>query len=120
MPRVTNTVRAVSSTDPADLASLGTSLNLVWVAADVANKQQVAFTGREIILARNVGASPHTVTVDGVKIKGRAGSIAAYSIAAGAVAIIALPTEGWRQTADAMLYFEANHAEIEFSIIRYT
>jgi hypothetical protein len=116
MPRQTHTVQSFPNSDPADLASMGTSMTPTLVAAHATDKEQVAFTGVERIIAINTGASPYTVTVDGVKVKGRAGSITAYSIAAGAIAIIALPTDGWRQ-ADGKLYFEASNVAVKFAVI---
>jgi hypothetical protein len=118
MARVTHTVRTIRSADPDDLSSLGTTLTVPFVAADTTNKEQALFTGKEIIVALNSGASPYTVTVDGVKTKGRAGSVTAYSIPAGEVMMFAPPIDGWRQT-NGMLYFEANNVAVKFAVIKY-
>jgi hypothetical protein len=121
MPRVTHTPVTIRFADPADLSAMGTTLNLAFVAADVTNKERVLLNGKEIILARNTGAVARTVTVDGVKVKGRSGSITAYSIPAGQIAVIALPVSGWRQETGGdvgYLTFEANNAEVQFAVLK--
>lgn len=120
MTRALHTLQTISSSDPADLAALGTTLSLLFQAADATNKESYAsFSGREILIAFNSGVSTRTVTVDGVKVKGRAGSITAYSLPTLAIAAIALPIDGWRQT-DGTLHFEASHADVKFAVVKYT
>jgi len=89
-------------------------------AADTSNQNQTPCTGREIIVARNSGASGRTVTVTGAATRGtnRTASISADSIAAGVSQVYGpFPVDGWRQ-ADGMLYFEANNAEVLFTVLR--
>lgn len=110
------------------LAALGTKKNaytanaadLTMTAAIVADKEQVTLTGRELLIIHNTGAGAHTVTVSSVVDDlGRTGDIAAYSVGAGEYAVIGpLGLEGWEQS-DGKLYFEADHAEIKFGVVRY-
>lgn len=88
-------------------------------AADVANKNQCALANGDILLAFNSGASPHTVTLTSIADEyGRLGTISADSVAAGAMECFGPFKEpGWQQ-ADGMLYFEADHAEIKFAVLR--
>jgi hypothetical protein len=90
-----------------------------WLAADPANDEQFIMTGKELLLARNVGASPHTITITSVPDQfGRPGDITADSIAAGAFECYGpFASHGWQQT-DGMLYFEADNLEVEFAVIR--
>lgn len=86
-------------------------------AADVANYEEAAFTGREFILIQNTGASPHNVTITSVARDGRTNDLT-EAVAAGVWKITPrFPLSGWRQTG-ALLYFSADHAEIKFSVIR--
>lgn len=92
---------------------------LTWTAADVANQNAAVHTGRLIVLARNTGASARTVTVTSAAEAGlgRVGHITADSLAAAEVhAYGPFGTTGWQQ-ADGRLYFEANHAEVEFAVL---
>ncbi len=91
---------------------------IAYVAADPANKNQVTLTGKELLIAFNSGAAPHTITITSVPDeKNRTGDITAFSIAAGKYYIFGpVALAGWQQT-DGRLYFEADHAEIKFAII---
>jgi hypothetical protein len=96
-------------------------VTLSWTAADPANDHQCAFTGKEMILARNTGATPHNVTItSAVDTRGRTKDITNESLAAGSVHMFGpfSQPEGWKQASDGMLYFEADHAEIEFAVVR--
>ena len=88
-----------------------------FTAADVANKEQFALTGKEIVVARNSGASARTVTINSVAINGRTGDITADSIAAGATHVYGPfnPDGGWAQT-DGTLHLEADNAEVLFAV----
>lgn len=86
-------------------------------AADATNKEQFALTGKEIIIARNSGAGARTVTITSVAVNGRTGHITADSIAAGATHVYGpFNPNGWKQT-DGMIYFEAEHAEVLYTVI---
>ncbi len=94
------------------------SLDAVFTAADVANKNQFKPTGKELIIAWNSGASPYTVTVTSAPDeKGRSGDITAYSLAAADIAVIGpLEIKGWRQT-DGYVYWEASNVAVKFAVI---
>lgn len=93
---------------------------LTWTAADVANGNRFTITGREVIYARNVGASTRTVTMQTVAVNGRQDPLhnTAQNITAGQyLAWGPIPTKGFKQT-DGEFYLSANHAEVEFMIVR--
>lgn len=93
---------------------------LTMSAADTVNLNSVPHTGKEVIIARNSGASPYTVTITSVAdpVHGRTGDIAAASLAAGEVAVFGpYPIDGWRQS-DARLYFQASNAAVLFTVLR--
>lgn len=97
-----------------------TATTLTSVAADTTNFNAVALTGKEILIARNSGASAYTVTITSVAdpVYGRTGDISAVSIPAGESRMWGpFPLEGWRQ-ADNKLYFQANNAAVLFTVIR--
>lgn len=93
---------------------------LTFTAADTTNQNRVLWTGRSLIIAKNTGASARTVTITSAPhgATGRLGSISAYSIAAGATAMLGPYSnpDGWRQS-DGYLYLEANNAEVEFAVV---
>lgn len=93
--------------------------DLTMTAADTVNKEMVALTGNELVVAHNTGAAEHTVTVTSVVDEmGRTGNVAAYAVGAGEYAVFGpFGTEGWRQS-DGKLYFEANHAEVLFGVVK--
>ena len=89
------------------------------VAAIFADKEEVALTGGEIVIAYNTGAGARTVTFTSVADdKKRTGDITAYSIDAGSHAIFGpFAVPGWQQT-NGKLYFEAEHAEVKFVVLK--
>ena len=113
MPRTT--IAAQSA--PGSVQYTGTALT--FTAADVANKNQTQLTGTEMIIGKNVGASAHTVTITSFADPfGRTKDIPAISLVAGEERMFGpFKQQGWKQT-DGFIYFEANHLEIEFAIIR--
>lgn len=91
-----------------------------FTASDTSNQNSTPFTGREFIVARNSGASPHNVTITSVSdSRKRTGTITSEAIAAGAFRMYGPFTnaEGWVQS-DGSLYFEGDHAEVEFAVIK--
>ena len=115
MPRQAHTPVSL----PGPWATAGEALTMT--AADVANKEQVAASGKEIVIAHNSGAAPHAVTITSKAHapSGRTGDITTEAIAAGEIRVYGgpFPTNGWRQT-DGQLYFEADSAEVKFGVIR--
>lgn len=116
MARQTHTAKAPPSIFAAITA---TSANFTWTACHATDKEQVAHTGREMLLFRNTGAGARTVTVTSVADSlGRSGDISAYSIGAGLFSVLGpFPVHGWRQS-DGYLYFEAEHAEVTCAVIK--
>lgn len=94
---------------------------ITWEAADTVNQNQVALTGREMLLAWNQGASPQTVTITSSPDRfGRTKDITAEAIAVDTIRCFGVPAvEGWRQS-DGQLYFEANSTDVYFAVIRLT
>lgn len=108
----------ISATNlPGSYASALVAVTLT--AADVANKNQCSLANGDILLVQNSGASPHNVTITSIADEyGRLGSITSEAVAAGVVKSFGPFKEpGWQQ-ADGMLYFEADHAEIKFAVLR--
>lgn len=95
------------------------SLDIVFTAADVANKNEFVPSGNDLVLAWNSDAAdPYTATVTSAPDpQNRTGDISAYSIGAGEIAHLGpVRTLGWVQP-DGKVYLEANNAAIKFAII---
>jgi len=95
-----------------------TGLALTFTAADVANGNKTAGTNDLVIVAKNTGASPHTVTITSVALDdySRTGDVAAQSLAASEIRIFRLTKNGWADSNGDFLY-AADHAEIEFAAV---
>lgn len=91
---------------------------VTMTAADTTNKEQLALTGREVLIVHNTGASSRTYTVTSVADPyGRTGDITAQTILAGAIHTVGpFGLLGWQQTGG-YLYVEASHAEVKFGVI---
>lgn len=116
MARTALTTTAV----PNPYAAAGVAIT--FTAADTANQNQVVLTGREIVVAHNTGATPHTVTItSSADPYNRTKDITAEAIAAGELRVYGagMALAGWQQT-DGKLYLEANHAEVKFGILKLT
>ena len=101
---------------PGSYAAAGVLLTLA--AANVVDKNQFVASGNDLVVARNSGIVPHTVTITSAPDEyGRLGNIAAYNIPAGETHIFGpFKNKGWLQSVG-MVYLEADHAEILFGII---
>jgi hypothetical protein len=99
------------------LAALSAALALT--AADVANGNAAACTGREILVVQNTGAGAGTITVTSAPdALGRIGDITAYSLPAAGFAVLGpFPTVGWQQ-ADGSLYFTASAITMLVAVVR--
>jgi len=120
MPRVTLTALALSGPYPT-LQPAADSLDLAMTAADATNKNQVAATGKEVLVWHNTGVSSRTVTISSAPTGAhrRTGDVTAYTVAAGEYGAFGpIELEGWKQTADGMVYFEASHADVKFGILK--
>ena len=95
------------------------SADYTYTAGDAVNGNSFPHTGKEIILARNVGASPATITIDSVDDPyNRQGDISAYSIGASEFAAFPpFPVQGWRQS-DGKMYIDVSSTDIELAILR--
>src|SRR5512136_39839 len=75
------------------------SLDVTFAVADVANKNQFAASGNDVIIAWNTGASAYTITITSVAdAQLRTGDITTYSIGASEIAVFKVGNDGWRQT----------------------
>lgn len=113
MPRTTLT----KTTVPASPYT-GAGAAITMTAADVANKNQFAASGNDLVIAHNSGASPATITITSAEDPyGRTEDITTEAIAAGAIRVFnlrALP--GWRQS-DGYIYLEASAADVKFGVL---
>lgn len=105
---------------PGPYADVGAVVTMT--AADTSNQNRIVFTGREIVIARNSGASTRTVTfTSSADSFGRTNDLGAENILTGEIKVygpgLALP--GWVQTDTGVnyLYLEANHAEVLFGVL---
>lgn len=118
MPRADLAVQQIKAITGAPAAD---SLDLLLTAADTTNLNSATFSGREVLIAQNSGASPYTVTLSSAPDSklGRTGDVATYSLAASEIAIF-YPgqAEGWRQSADGKLYFQASNIAVKFAVIK--
>lgn len=118
MPRTALTVQTPKGPFPGTVAA--TDLDYTYAAADVANKNEFPFTGREMIYVRNVdGAASHNITLTSVNDpQKRLGTITNYVVAlSGFAQFWAGSIVGWLQT-DGNFYLEADDANIEFAIVK--
>ncbi len=101
-----------------DAYAAANSADLTMAAADVANKNQFAASGKDLVIAHNTGASPYTITVTSVADGlGRTGDIASFSLGAGEYAAFGpFYPDGWVQT-DGKVYLEASNASVKFGVV---
>lgn len=118
MPRITHTVQ-VPLGSIGDY-SVGDAADITFLAADVGNFEQFVTTGKELILARNVGGGPFTITINSVNDPfNRTNDVTAYSLGVGEIAIFGpFDRTGWKQAGSSFIFFEANNVAIEFAVIR--
>ena len=118
MPRITH-VAQVPLGSIGDY-SVGDAADLIFLAADVANMEQTILTGKEMIIARNVGGGPFLITVNSVNDPfNRTGDITDYSLGAGEFAIFGpFDRTGWKQVGSSLIFFEANNVAIEIAVVR--
>lgn len=102
---------------PGSYAAAGAAVTMA--GADVSNKNQFTAEGSDLIVAHNTGAGAHNITITSAPDPfGRSGDISSESIAAGEIRIYGpLKVTGWIQS-DGKVYLEADHAEVEFGVIK--
>jgi len=117
MPRTLLTAQVPLGPYPGTVSA--DDLDFTWAAADLANGNDFAFTGRELILARNDDAAPQTITLTSVAdSKKRMGTITAYSRAAGEYGMFwAGSLEGWVQSGN-KFFIDVSDASIFLAIIK--
>ncbi len=118
MPRLTLTPVTPKGSYPS-LPLTPDSADVVFaVASTYTDGEGWVNTGREILLVKNGGASPYTVTISSVAYLGRTGDITTYSLAAGDIAVFGpFDPKGWNQ-ADGMVYVVGSNASVTFAVIR--
>jgi hypothetical protein len=95
------------------------SADYTEVGGDSANGYMFTATGRELILVHNTDAGSQNCTVVSTAIEGRTGDIAAYNLSAGEFAVFGpFPLLGWQQSSDGMIYINASHNNVKFTIVR--
>lgn len=95
------------------------SLDVVFTAADVANKDSFVASGNDLVLAWNTdGVNPHTVTASSVADeKKRTGDVTAYSIGAGEIVVLGpFKKAGWMQPSG-HVHLDASDAAVKFAVI---
>lgn len=102
---------------PGGYAAAGVAVTLT--AADTTNKNMIVAEGADLIIARNSGASPYTVTItSSPDAFGRTKDITTESIAAGEVRVFGpYPLTGWVQS-DGRIYLEASNAAVLLGAIK--
>lgn len=118
MARQTITPAEVTGPWPSTASNNG-GVALVETAANATDKEQMKLTGRELLIARNAGATPRVVTITSVPDPetGRSGDIT-ESVPAGEMYVLGpFAVQGFKQT-DGNIYFEAAHSDIKWSAIR--
>lgn len=117
MPRVTRTAVSLGAAGYPTLPLTALAADITLTAADATNKEQVLHTDRLVVIARNSGATPRTVTISSIAYLGRTGDIGPYTVGAGLTAIFGpYPAAGFRQ-AGGWLFFEASHLDIVFACV---
>lgn len=99
---------------------LADAVTVTATAADATEKEQTLLTGRELLIARNSGASSRVCTITSVAhpVTKRTGDIV-ETIPAGEMRLFGpFDVDGFKQT-NGYLYFEAAHADILWSVIRF-
>lgn len=118
MPRTDITVQVPKGPYPV-LPVAANALDVTEQVADVANMNQFTFTGKELIIVRNINAAAQTFTLTSVADEfGRTGDVTAFSLGAGEMAVfLATSLKGWQQS-DGKFYLQGAHADIKFTILR--
>jgi hypothetical protein len=95
------------------------SADITFDAGDDVNGNAVQNAGNELVLVNNTGGGAGTITFTAAPDSiGRTGSISAYSVGAGEIAVFGpFPTSQWRQS-DGMLYINVSAATMELAVLR--
>lgn len=98
--------------------SVANAADYTYTAADTVNQNDTLLTGKELLLARNVDASPHTITINSQDDPfNRKEDVTAYSLGANEFAMFGpFDRTGWVNAGK--LEFEGDNVNIEFAVIR--
>lgn len=110
---VTPVVGPYPSLQPAAL-----SLDITFAAADVANGNQFAGSGEDILLVWNDGgaAAYYFTATSKADALNRTGDITQYDVAIDAISQFKFKNLGWRQ-ADGKIYLDAENASLKFAVL---
>jgi hypothetical protein len=110
-------IHELAAAQPLNVAA--NAADITFQAGDNTNGNETPCTGKDLLLVNNTDAAAQTVTIDAAPDDvGRDGSISAYSVGAGELAIFGpFPTASYRQT-DGMLHIDVSAATVELAIIR--
>lgn len=102
---------------PGPYASAGAALTMS--PADTVELNEFIAQGKDLVIAHNTGATPHTVTITSAPDPyGRTGHIAAEAIPAGQIRIYGpLEIAGWMQP-DGRIYLQSDSAEVRFGVVK--
>jgi hypothetical protein len=117
MARTTLTAQLLGISYPVLPIAAG-SADLVWTAANVADRNDAALvTGKTVLFARNVGATSHNVVItSSADSFNRTGDLGPYALAAGKVARFGpFLSNGWDHTG--RLQFEADSADVQLAVV---
>ena len=105
------------TTAPGFWSTTGTVVTMT--AGDAALGNYFDMIGECLLIARNSGASPYTITIESVAdpTYGRSGSVAAQSLAAGEVRVFRLVPTGWQQS-NGQVYVTVSNAAILIGIVQ--
>jgi hypothetical protein len=119
MPRTALTPKTALGSKSSAYASANVA-DLTMAAADVANKNEFAASGHDLIFAHNTTAGPETITVTSVADpqQGRTGDVTAYSLGAGEYAVLGpFHRAGWQQT-NGKIYIEASNIGVKLGVVQ--
>lgn len=119
MPRTALTPIYVVGPYPAGGTVAALALDLAFTAADVANGNQWASAGDEILLVWNTDVSQHHFTLTSAPdARGRSDDITNYAVAAGVISAFKVSAmDGWRQS-DGNVYVSGDNAAVKFAVLK--
>ena len=102
-----------------DLPLVALSADLAFVASDVANGNEYASTGKELVIVKNVGAAPVTVTIgSSADAQNREGDITDYSVAVDGISVLGpFALNGWSQS-DGTVEIDGSSVDLEIAVLK--
>ncbi len=117
MARTPLTIQTPKGPYPGSVAA--EALDITWEAGDATNNNEIAATGKELLLVRNddVGAQTFTLVSAADPFK-RSADITAYSLGAGEYAAFWLGAlTGWIQS-DRKFHLNPGNANLKFAVLK--